>query len=208
MNFGKLFKGYKQINVITDSKNINHKNMKLFDYLELFKTNIINIINSIITLSINNYAQIRIKNQTISNNDTYQPLLLADNILYNRSNSLVIDGKSNFYEIVNNRIKIKYPYEGRLKLVFSCEVQGTTTQSEKFVKINVYRNGQNITPDEFRSITLTNYRGILYLPLYYYSNIDDEIEILIYGKQNDVFKCNILELEITPRANIVPSLYN
>lgn len=160
---------------LNSSKNIEHKGLKLYDYLNNLKKNIVNMlnINSVTTVGIafNTY--------TIQNDSTYENINYTD-LKYNRSSC------SDDYEVTSDGIVIKN--KNRCCFSISAEVRNRSNDSgQRYMKIEIYHDGTLTSEEtisvsssyEFECLNLTN-------QFYCYPSSGDTIKIKFYGFAGDV----------------------
>ena len=187
MKNGFLNKNNNKILPFNSSKNIEHKGLRLFDYIENLKKNIINLFNtaytSLVGIGFNTYI--------IQSNHYYENLNY-NNTWYNRYTC------NKDYEITTDGIVIKSAT--RVSMMIVSEVRNLSNITEaKYLKVQVYRNG-SLLNEEFTSVTISSGgNGILTLPYFYYANEGDIIKIQAYGSVNDSFYATRVNMELTQK---------
>ncbi len=187
MKNGFLNKNNNKVLPFNTSKNIEHKGLKLFDYIENLKKNIINLFNtsfiSLVGICFNTYI--------IESTHVYEDLDYT-NIWYNRSNC------NKDYEITDEGIEVKSAT--RISMMIVSEVRNLSNTTEaKYLKVQVYREG-NMFNEEFTSTTIpSGGNGIITLPYFYYANEGDIIKIKAYGTVGDSFYSNRINMELSQK---------
>ena len=190
---GFLKKGSSKVYPINNTKNIEHNGFKLYDYIELLKTNIINLFNinqvSRIGLCFNDYH--------LTSTNTYEDLNYND-LTYNRNN-----GCSDDYEITSNGIYIKNKYKKNLLINLSTNVRPDSGQGGlKYFRVELWRNGSNIESQFTATEVTNNGRANLSIPCFFKVTYNDIIKIKGYGVASDTFLLTRVNMELSKQDDI------
>lgn len=175
MKNGYLTKGSNKVLPFNSSKNVEHKGLRLFDYIENLKTNIINMIN------INNITTIGLgwDSYTIQNDNTYENINYT-NYKYSRSSC------NKDYEITSDGIVIKN--KNRCLLSISSEIRNRSGDNgQRYMKVQIYHEG-SLTSEEMVSVSSTYEYECLNInnQFYCYPSEGDIIKIQFYGYAGDI----------------------
>ena len=189
---GFIKRGDKKVFPFNSTKNIEHRGIKLFDYIELLKKNIINLFNvnevSKLGVSFNDYS--------LTTESTYE------DINYTNTNYVRNNGNKDF-AITNNGIYIKSMYKKNLTINLSTNVRPDSgTGGLKYFRIELWRNG-NMIESQFTATEVTNNgRANLTIPCYFKVTYNDLIKIKGYGKIYDTFLLTRGNFELTKNDDI------
>ena len=191
MKNGFIKKNNNNVYPFNNSKNIEHKGFRLFDYIETLKKNIINLFN------INQTSKIGLKfnEYRIVTNNSYENIIYTTE--YNRNN-----GNSDF-ELTNNGIYIKSMYKKNLTVNIATNVRADSGQAGlRYFRIEQWRNG-NMIDGEFTAGEVTaNGRINLTIPAFFKVTYNDLIKISAYGRTNDTFLLTKINMELSKNDNI------
>ena len=189
---GFIKKDNKRVYPFNTTKNILHKGIKLNEYIEFTKKNIINLFNinqvSRFGISINDYS--------LTTTNTYEDLDYT-NTEYIRNNG------NNDFEVTANGIYIKSMYKKNLVVNISTNVRPDSgTGGLKYFRIELWRNG-NMIESQFTATEVTNNgRANLTIPCFFKVTYNDLIKIKGYGKASDVFLLTRANFELSKNDNI------
>ena len=189
---GFIKKGDKKVFPFNSTKNIEHKGIKLFDYIELLKKNIINLFNinqvSIFGISFNDYS--------LTTESTYE------DINYTNTNYIRNNGNNDF-EVTSSGIYIKSMYKKNLTVNLSTNVRPDSgTGGLKYFRIELWRNG-NMIESQFTATEVTdNGRANLTIPCFFKVTYNDVIKIKGYGKIYDTFLLTRANFELSKNNDI------
>lgn len=188
---GYIKKSDKKVFPFNSSKNIEHKGIKLFDYIELIKKNIINLFN----INQTGILGLRFIDYRIVTPDTYEDISYTTEI--NRNN-----GNDDFY-INANGIYIKSMYKKNLVINLSSNVRADSGQSSnRYMRVELWRNGSMID-SEFTSVyQVGNGRDNISIPVFFKVTYNDLIKIKAYGKVNDTFLLTRVNMELSKNNDI------
>ena len=189
---GFIKKVDKKVFPFNSTKNIEHKGIKLFDYIELLKKNIINLFNinqvSIFGISFNDYS--------LTTESTYEDIKYT-NINYIRNN-----GNKDF-EVTSSGIYIKSMYKKNLTVNLSTNVRPDSgTGGLKYFRIELWRNGTMIESQFTATEVTNNGRANLTIPCYFKVTYNDLIKIKGYGKIYDTFLLTRANFELSKNDDI------
>lgn len=175
MKNGFLNKLNNKLLPFNSSKNIEHKGLRLFDYLDNLKKNIVNMIDikdiTTIGLAWNPY--------TLESDATYEEITYSD-IKYSRSSN------PKDYEVTSDGIVIKN--KNRCCLSICSELRNRSADSgQRYMKVEIWHEGV-MTSEEFISVSSTyEYECINISNLFYcYPSSGDIIKIKFYGFAGDI----------------------
>ena len=189
---GFIKKGDKKVFPFNSTDNIEHKGIKLSNYIELIKKNIINLFNinqvSKLGVSFNDYS--------LTLDSTYE------DINYTNTDYIRNNGNKDF-EITNNGIYIKSMYKKNLIVNLSTNVRPDSgTGGLKYFRIELWRNGA-MRESQFTATEVTNNgRANLTIPCYFKVTYNDLIKIKGYGKIYDTFLLTRANLELSKNDDI------
>ena len=189
---GFIKKGDKKVFPFNTTKNIEHKGIKLFDYIELLKKNIINLFNinqvSIFGISFNDYS--------LTTESTYE------DINYTNTNYIRNNGNKDF-EVTSSGIYIKSMYKKNLTVNLSTNVRPDSgTGGLKYFRVELWRNG-NMIESQFTATEVTdNGRANLTIPCFFKVTYNDVIKIKGYGKIYDTFLLTRVNFELSKNNDI------
>lgn len=188
---GFINKGSNKVYPFNSSKNIEHKGLKLFDYIETLKKNIINLFN-IMQVSL---LGCKFVDHRIVTPDTYEDITYTTE--YNRNN-----GNEDF-EFTDNGIYIKSMYKKNLRINLSSNVRADSGQTAvRYMRIELWRNGSMIE-SEFTAVgQVGNDRDNICINTFFKCTYNDLIKIKAYGKVNDTFLLTRINLELSKNNNI------
>lgn len=182
---GFIKKGQNKVYGLNSTKNIEHKGICLFDYIEILKKNILNIFNigqaTTIGVKYNDYRCQQTRN--------YEDLNYSD-VVYNRYTN------SNDFEVNHNGIYVKSFYKKNLLINLSTNVRADSgIAGYRYMRVEQWRNG-SLIDSEFSAVYLENgtARQNITIPTFFKCTYNDLIKIKVYGEINDTF--------LLTRANI------
>lgn len=189
---GFIKKGDKKVFPFNSTKNIEHKGIKLFDYIELLKKNIINLFNinqvSIFGISFNDYS--------LTTESTYE------DINYTNTNYIRNNGNKDF-EVTSSGIYIKSMYKKNLTVNLSTNVRPDSgTGGLKYFRIELWRNGTMIESQFTATEVTNNGRANLTIPCFFKVTYNDVIKIKGYGKIYDTFLLTRVNFELSKNNDI------
>ena len=189
---GFIKKGDKKVFPFNSTKNIEHKGIKLFDYIELLKKNIINLFNinqvSIFGISFNDYS--------LTTESTYE------DINYTNTNYIRNNGNKDF-EVTSSGIYIKSMYKKNLTVNLSTNVRPDSgTGGLKYFRIELWRNGTMIESQFTATEVTNNGRANLTIPCFFKVTYNDVIKIKGYGKIYDTFLLTRANFELSKNNDI------
>ena len=189
---GFIKKGDKKVYPFNSTKNIEHNGIKLFDYINILKKNIINLFNinqvSIFGISFNEYH--------LTTNSQYEDINYTS-YEYKRDN-----GNSDF-EVTSNGIYIKSMYKKNLTVNLSTNVRPDSgTGGLKYFRIELWRNG-SLIESQFTATEVTNNgRANLTIPCFFKVTYNDVIKIKGYGIASDTFLLTRVNFELSKNNDI------
>lgn len=189
---GFIKKGDKKVFPFNSTKNIEHKGIKLFDYIELLKKNIINLFNinqvSIFGISFNDYS--------LTTESTYE------DINYTNTNYIRNNGNKDF-EVTSSGIYIKSMYKKNLTINLSTNVRPDSgTGGLKYFRVELWRNGTMIESQFTATEVTNNGRANLTIPCFFKVTYNDVIKIKGYGKIYDTFLLTRVNFELSKNNDI------
>ena len=189
---GFIKKGDKKVFPFNSTKNIEHKGIKLFDYIELLKKNIINLFNinqvSIFGISFNDYS--------LTTESTYE------DINYTNTNYIRNNGNKDF-EVTSSGIYIKSMYKKNLTINLSTNVRPDSgTGGLKYFRVELWRNGTMIESQFTATEVTNNGRANLTIPCFFKVTYNDVIKIKGYGKIYDTFLLTRANFELSKNNDI------
>lgn len=189
---GFIKKGNEKVFPFNSTKNIEHKGIKLFDYIELIKKNIINLFNinqvSIFGISFNDYS--------LTTESTYE------DINYTSTNYMRNNGNNDF-EVTSNGIYIKSMYKKNLTINLSTNVRPDSgTGGLKYFRVELWRNGTMIESQFTATEVTNNGRANLTIPCFFKVTYNDVIKIKGYGKIYDTFLLTRANFELSKNNDI------
>lgn len=189
---GFIKKGDNKVYPFNSTKNIEHNGIKLFDYINILKKNIINLFNinqvSIFGISFNEYH--------LTTNSQYEDINYTS-YEYKRDN-----GNSDF-EVTSNGIYIKSMYKKNLTVNLSTNVRPDSgTGGLKYFRIELWRNG-SLIESQFTATEVTNNgRANLTIPCFFKVTYNDVIKIKGYGIASDTFLLTRVNFELSKNNDI------
>lgn len=189
---GFIKKGDKKVYPFNSTKNIEHNGIKLFDYINILKKNIINLFNinqvSIFGISFNEYH--------LTTNSQYEDINYTS-YEYKRDNG------NNDFEITSNGIYIKSMYKKNLTVNLSTNVRPDSgTGGLKYFRIELWRNG-SLIESQFTATEVTNNgRANLTIPCFFKVTYNDVIKIKGYGIASDTFLLTRVNFELSKNNDI------
>lgn len=188
---GFIKKGDKKVFPFNSTKNIEHKGIRLYDYIELLKNNIINLFN----INQKSIIGLRFAEHRIVTPDTYEDIDYTTEL--NRNN-----GNEDFY-INANGIYIKSMYKKNLVINLSSNVRADSGQnSNRYMRIELWRNGSMIESEFTAVYQRGNDRNNISIPVFFKVTYNDLIKIKSYGKVNDTFLLTRANMELSKNDNI------
>ena len=189
---GYIKKGDKKVFPFNSTKNIEHRGIKLFDYIEVLKKNIINLFNinqvSRFGISFNDYS--------LTTESNYEDISYT-NTSYVRNNG------NNDFEVTANGIYIKSMYKKNLTVNLSTNVRPDSgTGGLKYFRIELWRNGSMIEYQFTATEVTNNGRANLTIPCYFKVTYNDLIKIKGYGKIYDTFLLTRANFELSKNDDI------
>lgn len=189
---GFIKKGDKKVFPFNSTKNIEHRGIKLFDYIEVLKKNIINLFNinqvSRFGISFNDYS--------LTTESNYEDISYT-NTSYVRNNG------NNDFEVTANGIYIKSMYKKNLTVNLSTNVRPDSgTGGLKYFRIELWRNGSMIESQFTATEVTNNGRANLTIPCYFKVTYNDLIKIKGYGKIYDTFLLTRANFELSKNDDI------
>lgn len=189
---GFIKKGDNKVYPFNSTKNIEHNGIKLFDYINILKKNIINLFNinqvSIFGISFNEYH--------LTTNSQYEDINYTS-YEYKRDNG------NNDFEVTSNGIYIKSMYKKNLTVNLSTNVRPDSgTGGLKYFRIELWRNG-SLIESQFTATEVTN-NGIanLTIPCFFKVTYNDVIKIKGYGIASDTFLLTRVNFELSKNNDI------
>ena len=189
---GFIKKGDKKVYPFNSTKNIEHNGIKLFDYINILKKNIINLFNinqvSIFGISFNDYH--------LTTNSQYEDINYTS-YEYKRDNG------NNDFEVTSNGIYIKSMYKKNLTVNLSTNVRPDSgTGGLKYFRIELWRNG-SLIESQFTATEVTNNgRANLTIPCFFKVTYNDVIKIKGYGIASDTFLLTRVNFELSKNNDI------
>lgn len=189
---GFIKKGDKKVYPFNSTKNIEHNGIKLFDYINILKKNIINLFNinqvSIFGISFNEYH--------LTTNSQYEDINYTS-YEYKRDNG------NNDFEVTSNGIYIKSMYKKNLTVNLSTNVRPDSgTGGLKYFRIELWRNG-SLIESQFTATEVTNNgRANLTIPCFFKVTYNDVIKIKGYGIASDTFLLTRVNFELSKNNDI------
>lgn len=189
---GFIKKGNNKVYPFNSTKNIEHNGIKLFDYINILKKNIINLFNinqvSIFGISFNEYH--------LTTNSQYEDINYTS-YEYKRDNG------NNDFEVTSNGIFIKSMYKKNLTVNLSTNVRPDSgTGGLKYFRIELWRNG-SLIESQFTATEVTNNgRANLTIPCFFKVTYNDVIKIKGYGIASDTFLLTRVNFELSKNNDI------
>lgn len=189
---GFIKKGANKEYPFNSSKNIEHKGLRLFDYIETLKKNIINLFNinqkSVLGLHLAEYH--------LTTTQNYEDLSYT-NPVYSRNN-----GNKDFL-INENGIYIKSMYKKNLVINLSTNVRPDSGQGGlKYFQIELWRNGSKIDSQFTATEVTNNGRANMTIPVFFKVTYNDCIKIKGYGVRSDTFLLTRANFELSKNDDI------
>ena len=189
---GFIKKNDNKVYPFNSTKNIEHNGIKLFDYINILKKNIINLFNinqvSIFGISFNDYH--------LTTNSQYEDINYTS-YEYKRDNG------NNDFEVTSNGIYIKSMYKKNLTVNLSTNVRPDSgTGGLKYFRIELWRNG-SLIESQFTATEVTNNgRANLTIPCFFKVTYNDVIKIKGYGIASDTFLLTRVNFELSKNNDI------
>lgn len=189
---GFIKKGDKKVFPFNSTKNIEHKGIKLFEYIEILKKNIINLFN------INQVSRFGIgfNDYSLTTEASYEDINYT-------STTYVRNNGNNDFEVTSNGIYIKSMYKKNLMIDISTNVRPDSgTGGLKYFRIEQWRNGSMIESQFTATEVTNNGRANLTIPCFFKVTYNDVIKIKGYGKIYDTFLLTRANLELSKNDDI------
>lgn len=189
---GFIKKGDKKVFPFNSTKNIEHKGIKLFEYIEILKKNIINLFN------INQVSRFGIgfNDYSLTTEANYEDINYT-------STAYVRNNGNNDFEVTSSGIYIKSMYKKNLMIDISTNVRPDSgTGGLKYFRVELWRNGSMIESQFTATEVTDNGRANLTIPCFFKVTYNDVIKIKGYGKIYDTFLLTRANLELSKNDDI------
>lgn len=188
---GFIKKNDKKVYPFNSTKNIEHKGIRLFDYIELLKKNIINLFN----INQKSILGVKFAEKRITSADTYQDIDYTTEYLRTNQNE-------DFY-LNANGIYIKSLYKKNLTINIGSNVRADSgVDGYRYLRVEQWRNGSMIDSEFTTVYQRGNDRNNLFIPILFKVTYNDCIKIKIYGKTSDTFLLTRVNMELSKNDNI------